>query len=228
MRAFRDLDGARSFTSEGAEVMRLHILHMPDCPGAEALASHLGPLLAIRPDIQVTRQVVTTEDEAGRLGMTGSPTILADGRDLFPSPGQQPSLSCRLYPGEHGQLSPAPTASQLREALTPAVPDSPGHLTTARRLVRSPGGRERGRYCERSLQPGDEALALGAGARRRSGRRSGRCSGGWRDGSAPLAIRRSAVRRWPPWQACQKASAMSSGEGSRRGGEQFLDLRHEA
>ena len=102
--------------------MRLHILHMPDCPGAEALASHLGPLLAIRPDIQVTRQVVTTEDEAGRLGMTGSPTILADGRDLFPSPGQQPSLSCRLYPGEHGQLSPAPTASQLREALTPAVP----------------------------------------------------------------------------------------------------------
>jgi hypothetical protein len=54
--------------------------------------------------------------------MTGSPTILADGRDLFPSPGQQPSLSCRLYLGEHGHLGPAPTASQLREALTPATP----------------------------------------------------------------------------------------------------------
>ena len=54
--------------------------------------------------------------------MTGSPTILADGRDLFPSPGQQQSLSCRLYPGDHGQPGPAPTAVQLREALTPAVP----------------------------------------------------------------------------------------------------------
>ena len=101
--------------------MRLQILHVPDCPGAEALDSLLGPLLAARPGIQVTWQVVTTADEAGRLGMTGSPTILADGRDLFPSPGQQPSLSCRLYPGEHGQFGPAPTAAQLREALTPAT-----------------------------------------------------------------------------------------------------------
>jgi hypothetical protein len=105
--------------------MRLQILHVPDCPGAEAMNGVLGPLLAARPDIQVTRQVVTTEDEAGRLGMTGSPTILADGRDLFPSPGQQPSLSCRLYPCEHGHLGPAPTAAQLREALT-APRDSPG------------------------------------------------------------------------------------------------------
>lgn len=102
--------------------MRLQILHVPDCPGAEVLKGILGPLLAARPDIHVVRQVVTAEDEAGRLGMAGSPTILADGRDLFPSAGQQPSLSCRLYPGEHGHLGPAPTASQLREALTPAVP----------------------------------------------------------------------------------------------------------
>jgi hypothetical protein len=48
--------------------MRLQILHVPDCPGAEALTGVLGPLLAARPDIQVTRQVVTTEDEAGQLG----------------------------------------------------------------------------------------------------------------------------------------------------------------
>lgn len=102
--------------------MRLQILHVPDCLGAEALNGVLGPLLEARPDIQVTRQIVTTEDEAGRVGMTGSPTILADGRDPFPSPGQQPSLSCRLYPGEDGHLCPAPTAAQLREALTAAPP----------------------------------------------------------------------------------------------------------
>jgi hypothetical protein len=101
-------------------VMRVKILHVPECPGAEALDGLLGRLLAARPGIQVTWQVVTTEDEAARLGMTGSPTILADGRDLFPTPGQQPSLSCRLYPGEHALLGPAPTAAQLREALTAA------------------------------------------------------------------------------------------------------------
>ena len=110
--------------------MRLQILHVPDCPGAEALDSVLGPLLAAWPDIQVTRQVVTTEDEAGRLGMTGSPTILAEGRDLFPSPGRQPSLSCRLYPGEQGRLGPAPTAAQLQAAFTAVAPDNPGAAGT--------------------------------------------------------------------------------------------------
>ena len=58
-------------------MIRLQILHVPDCPGAQALDGLLGPLLEARPDIQVTWQVVTTEDEAGQLGMTGSPTILA-------------------------------------------------------------------------------------------------------------------------------------------------------
>ncbi len=102
--------------------MRLLVLHVPECPGAEALESRLAPLLAARPDIQVEWQVVTTGDEARRLGMTGSPTILADGADLFARPGQQPSLSCRLYRDEHGHLGPAPTTVQLREALSAAAP----------------------------------------------------------------------------------------------------------
>jgi hypothetical protein len=102
--------------------MRLQILHVPDCPGAEAPDSRLAPLLATRPDIQVTRQVVTTEDEARQLGMTCSPTILANGAELFARPGQQPSLSCRLYRDERGCLGPAPTTAQLRKALNPVTP----------------------------------------------------------------------------------------------------------
>jgi hypothetical protein len=102
--------------------VRLLVLHVPDCPGAEALESRLAPLLAARPDIQVEWQVVTTEDEARQVGMTGSPTILAEGADLFARPGQQPSLSCRVYPDEHGHLGPAPTPVQLREALSAAAP----------------------------------------------------------------------------------------------------------
>lgn len=99
-------------------------MHVPGCPGAEALESRLAPLLAARPHIRVEWQVVTTEDEARRLGMTGSPTILAEGADLFARPGQQQqlSLSCRLYRDEHGHLGPAPTTVQLREALIAAAP----------------------------------------------------------------------------------------------------------
>ena len=102
--------------------MRLQIVHVPDRAGAKALDRRLAPLLTIRPGIQVIRQVVTTEDDEGRLGMTGSPTILADGADPFAGPGQQPSLSCRLYPDEQGHLGPAPTSAQLREALSAAAP----------------------------------------------------------------------------------------------------------
>ncbi len=108
------------------DAVRLQILHVPECPGAEALDSRLAPLLAVRPDIQVIRRVVTTEDDARRLGMTGSPTILADGADPFARPDLQPSLSCRLYPDEHGQLGQAPTAAQLREALGVAAADELG------------------------------------------------------------------------------------------------------
>jgi hypothetical protein len=102
--------------------VRLQVLHVPDCPGAAALDGRLAPLLAARPDIQAVWQAVTTEEDARRLGMTGSPTILAGGTDLFASPGQQPSLSCRLYRDEHGRLGPAPTAAQLCQALSAATP----------------------------------------------------------------------------------------------------------
>lgn len=102
--------------------MKLQILHVPDCPGAEVLDHRLTPLLADRTDIQLVWQVVTTEDESRRLGMTGSPTILADGADLFGRPGGQPSLSCRLYPDGNGKVGPAPTTAQLCEALGPLSP----------------------------------------------------------------------------------------------------------
>jgi hypothetical protein len=97
--------------------MRLQILHVPGCPGAELLETRLGPLLAAHPGIEVTRQVLVDQADAERLGMTGSPTLLADGTDPFARPGQDPSVSCRLYPDEHGRLAPAPSPDQLRLAL---------------------------------------------------------------------------------------------------------------
>jgi hypothetical protein len=65
--------------------MTLEILQVPGCPGADLLAARLDGVLAGRG--RVTRRVVTSEADAERLGMTGSPTLLADGADPFARPG---------------------------------------------------------------------------------------------------------------------------------------------
>jgi hypothetical protein len=98
--------------------VRLEILQMPGCPNAAVLETRLAELLADHPDIRVTSQLVVCEADAERLGMTGSPTLLADGADPFARPGQQPSISCRLYLDERGRPAPAPSPAQLRDALS--------------------------------------------------------------------------------------------------------------
>jgi hypothetical protein len=104
--------------------MKLKILHVPDCPNAAVLAARISELAHDMPGLQITRQVVTTQEDAERLGMTGSPTLLADGADPFARPGQKPSISCRLYHDEHGRPEPAPSLRQLRAALHRT---DPGH-----------------------------------------------------------------------------------------------------
>ena len=95
--------------------MTLEILQVPGCPGADLLAARLDGLLAGRRG--VTRRVVASQAEAERLGMTGSPTLLADGADPFARPGLLPAVSCRLYRDEHGRQVPSPSAAQLRAVL---------------------------------------------------------------------------------------------------------------
>ena len=97
--------------------MKLEILQVPDCPNAAVLAARLAELADAWPDLTVTREIVTTARDARRLGMTGSPTLLADGTDPFARPGQTPSISCRLYHDEQGRAVSAPSLGQLRAAL---------------------------------------------------------------------------------------------------------------
>jgi len=102
-------------TSGMLPTMALEILQVPGCPGADLLAARLDGLLAGR--ARVTRRVVASQAEAERLGMTGSPTLLADGADPFARPGLLPAVSCRLYRDERGRQVPSPSAAQLRAAL---------------------------------------------------------------------------------------------------------------
>ena len=94
--------------------MKLEILQVPGCPGADLLDARLAELGHSR----VIRRVVTSQADAERLGLAGSPTLLVDGADPFARPGQPPSVSCRLYLDEQGHRSPAPSPGQLRAALS--------------------------------------------------------------------------------------------------------------
>jgi hypothetical protein len=64
---------------------------------------------------------IGSEEDAGREGFVGSPTIRVDGEDVFP-PGDEPvGLTCRIYRLRDGRASPTPDPADLREALTAAT-----------------------------------------------------------------------------------------------------------
>ena len=95
--------------------MRVEILQVPDCPNAALLASRLREA---HDGLDVTRHVIDDLETAMARGMTGSPTLLLDGTDPFAVAGSAPSVSCRLYPDENGNLAGAPSVASLRRALS--------------------------------------------------------------------------------------------------------------
>lgn len=99
--------------------MRITVLSVPGCPHAPVAAERLTRALEGR---SATLEIVEVDDpeQAARLGMRGSPTVLVDGVDPFPEPGSPPSLSCRLYRTPDGHTSGAPSLPALRRALATA------------------------------------------------------------------------------------------------------------
>lgn len=98
--------------------MRLEVLHVPDCPNLTSMLDRLAEAT----DLPVATREVTTDVEAGELGMNGPPTLLVNGVDPFASPDQcSCGMSCRLYRDGDGRIVPAPSVDQLREALAKAA-----------------------------------------------------------------------------------------------------------
>lgn len=97
--------------------MEIDLLYIPECPNRRLARSHVDRALAQTGLAALVReQEVHTSDEAARLGMRGSPTILVDGKDPFGAVSDSTSLSCRLYHGEAGFMG-VPTVDQLMGVL---------------------------------------------------------------------------------------------------------------
>lgn len=98
--------------------MRVEILHIDECPNwveagtrVEAALGELGH----RDDV-VTYRLLTDSAEAAAVPFAGSPTILLDGVDAFPTDGRTSELACRIYRTDTG-FAGVPTVAQLVDAI---------------------------------------------------------------------------------------------------------------
>ncbi len=67
-------------------------------------------------DFELRTELVSTHEEAERVGFLGSPTVLIDGVDPFATDGAPIGLACRIYATPDG-LKGSPTVDLLRSAL---------------------------------------------------------------------------------------------------------------
>ena len=119
--------------------MKLEVLHVTDCPNLRPMLDRLAEAT----DHPVATLEVTTDAEAARHGMNGSPTLLIDGIDPF-APADQCAchVSCRLYCDQEGRIVQAPSVDQLRDALAEAKQTVPQRWGRDRQR---PRGRRRAR-----------------------------------------------------------------------------------
>lgn len=98
--------------------MGYEVLHIDDCPSWEVASRRLREALVItgHGDDMVDVRAVRSRSMAERIGFPGSPTVRADGVDLFPAPDGEGALTCRIYSTPAG-LAGSPTVEQLVDAI---------------------------------------------------------------------------------------------------------------
>jgi len=98
--------------------MDVSVLHIDDCPNWAEASSRLTTALRNVgiPDTEVRFVVLRTREDASRVPFAGSPTIVVDGDDLFPSSGRTTDLACRVYFSE-GHVAGLPSLEDIETAL---------------------------------------------------------------------------------------------------------------
>jgi hypothetical protein len=102
--------------------MKIEILHIADCPNWQEAGGRTQSALA-QAGVQgaaIEYRLLSSPEDAAKVPFAGSPTILIDGVDAFPSDGRTSDLACRVY-FTHPGLAGLPTTEQLRVALTEAT-----------------------------------------------------------------------------------------------------------
>lgn len=107
--------------------MDVELLVVPACPHAGPAAALLRAALddvgLVGVAINIT--VVDNIEQAETRQFPGSPTMLANGLDLFPAVNRPAALACRLYAHPAG-TSGLPDSAELRERLGRAAELSAG------------------------------------------------------------------------------------------------------
>lgn len=98
--------------------VQVWLMYIEGCPSWQEAGRRLRSALDERGlrDVEVTPVPVTAAAEAASAGFRGSPTLLADGIDLFPGGPVPDALTCRLYPTATG-LAGVPDQADIAAAL---------------------------------------------------------------------------------------------------------------
>ncbi|SEN06901.1 hypothetical protein [Cryobacterium luteum] len=96
----------------------IELLHIADCPnsGETLLRLQRAAAKTMPTNTSVKSTLIDSAETAARLPFAGSPTILVDGVDLFPTDGRTNDLACRIYLTPNG-MGGAPTQQQIEAAL---------------------------------------------------------------------------------------------------------------
>lgn len=98
--------------------MDISVLHIDDCPSWVETGSRLRTALERigASSTPVSFTVLRTQEDGSRIPFAGSPTILVDGSDLFPSNGRTTELACRIYRTD-GHFAGMPSLRDIETAL---------------------------------------------------------------------------------------------------------------
>jgi len=100
--------------------MRIQFLYWQECPSYEDALTRLKKVLREeRIDCEIEQIIITSDDQAGILNFSGSPTVLINGRDIDPDGAQKQcsALTCRIYKLPDGRISPLPSEEMIRNAI---------------------------------------------------------------------------------------------------------------
>ncbi|MGC5171235.1 thioredoxin family protein [Microbacterium sp. DT81.1] len=94
--------------------MKIELLHIDDCPSWVEAGNRLQDALTAAGlgDTKITYRILGTAGVATDVRFAGSPTILVNGEDLFPSTQRTFDLACRVYQTALG-LAGTPTTEQF-------------------------------------------------------------------------------------------------------------------